>query len=476
MADFDCSHYRLLCGLVIAGLPLKAAATDTAAPSPTEAKLRASENGSTGNTWTLEQALNRALTANPDLLAAKYDYEHQEGTRLQFVARLLPQVNASGSINQRERSLIDFDPHPNPYTGAPATAPTAVAPFGYETRIEIRQTVFDGLSSWNMMKRQSLVTKQSFLVLQGAVARTVATVREGFDAIQLRTEVVEAERRRLDEYAQIVEMTARKHTAGDIPEFELLRAQAEMEGVKADLAEAMRARAQAEQSFRRVLQISDGAGPLKLIGTFEPRPFNLAIEEAIALARTRRPDLEAAALAVKAARAYERSEVGNLTPKFDVFAAYEARSSYYASWQQRRGYSYGVIGEWNIFEGGAARGRRIALRADRRSAEVKLADTEHGVVSKLHELYESLRQARVAMEAQQKGLEMAERAWRDARRLYEVGGASLEQVLEASMTRRRAQSRLGEAIYNYNATVAEIEFSVGGQVSDSIKVTDTWKP
>lgn len=430
-----------------------------------------------GDVWTLERAINRALEANPDLLSAKYEFERQEGARLQMVARLLPQVTGSGSVNQRQRSLVDYDPHRLDRDHPVTSLQTGIAIYGYDFRVEVRQTVFDGLSSWSAAKRQRLLSQQAFLVLESAVSRTVSSVRQGFDAIQLRTAVVEAERRRLDEYAQLVDMTERKQKAGDIPEFELLRAQAEMEGARADLAEAMRALAQADQSFRRLLQIPETPGvALKLEGHFEPRPFDLPLEDAISTARLHRPDLEAASLAVKAARAGEKAEIGSMLPKFDVFASYDTRSSYYNSGLELSGWSYGAVGQWNIFEGGASRGRRMALRADRRNAEVKLAEAEHGVVSKLHELYEGLHQARVAMEAQRKSVDMSERAWRDARRLYEVGQASLEQVLEASMTRRRAESRLGEAIYNYNATVAEIEFAVGGQVSDSIKVPDTWKP
>jgi outer membrane protein len=425
--------------------------------------------------WTLERALARAMEANPDLLAAKYDVERQEGARLQVQARLLPSINASAGLNQREQALVDLPPseRTNP---PPPSADTAVALRAFDMSIVVRQVLFDGLSSWNQAKRQQLLGKESYLNLLGAVARTVSLVRQGFDAILLKTEAVAAEHRRVDEYVQLVEWTARKNAAGEVPEFELLRAEAELEGARADLADAVRALGQAEQSFRRLLQISDSAGPINLEGRFEPRLFDLPLAEAISRARANRPDLKAAALEVEAARRSQLADTGNYLPKVDAFASYGTRSSYYSSSIRLNGWTYGIEGQWNIFEGGAARGRRMSLRADRRAADTKLAQTEQGIVSSLHELYQGLEQSKVAMEAQGKSVSMSARASRDARRQYEVGSANLEQVLQAGITYRRAESRFNDVVYGYNSTVAQIELAVGGQVSDSLKVPETWKP
>ena len=425
--------------------------------------------------WTLERALARAVEANPDLLAAKYDVERQEGVRLQLQARLLPNVSANAGLSQREQALVDLPPseRANP---PPPSADTAVALRSYDMNIEVRQILFDGLSSWNQAKRQKLVAKQAYLSLLGTVAATVNLVRQGFDAILLRTASVAAEGRRVEEYAQLVDLTVRKNLAGEIPEFELLRAEAELEGARADLAEAVRSLGQAEQSFRRLLQISDATGPLKLVGKFVPRPFDLPLAEAIKRAQVNRPDLQAAALGVEAARRNQLSETGGYLPKIDAFASYGSRSSYYSTSIRLNGWTYGVQGQWALFDAGAARGRRASLRADQRSAETKLAQTEQGIVSNLHELYQGLEQSRVAMEAQGKGVAISARATRDAHRQYEVGAANLEQVLQTGITYRRAESRLNEAIFSYNAIIAQIELSVGGQISDSLKVPDTWKP
>jgi outer membrane protein len=420
------------------------------------------------DTWTLEQAVTRALEANTDLLTAKHELERQEGVRLQVRARMLPTIAASAGVNQREAGLVDALRDKNGNL-PPPSKDNPVALFGYDMRIDARQTVFDGLSSWNATRRQGLLSRQAFLTFQGAREKTVSLVRQGFDAILMRNAAMEAERGRVDEYKRLVDLTERKQRAGEIPEFELLRVQAGLEEARADLAEATRAQGQAEQAFRRLLQISPTTGPLNLQGRFEPRNFALPLENAVGQAKANRPDLQAASVAVEAARRNQKAELGSYLPKIDAFASYGARTSYYTSSIRLKGWTYGLSGQWDIFDGGAARGRRAALRADERNAEERLADVEHGIVSRLYELYQGLQQAKVAMETQNNSVKLNDRAARDAQRQYEVGAASLEQVLQAEIAHRQSITRMNQAIYNYNSIVADIEFSIGGQVQDSFK-------
>jgi outer membrane protein len=423
--------------------------------------------------WTLERALDRAMEANGELLAAKHEFERQEGIRLQLRARLLPSVAISGASSERGQGLVDEAPSQRL---VPPNPDTAVALYSYDARIEIRQLVFDGLSSWHQVKRQQLVSKQAYLTLYTTAIRTATQVRQSFDAIQMRASMLASEQRRVQDFEQLLKVTTRKHAVGEIPEFEMLRVDAELQGARAELADAARALGQAEQAFRRLLQVVDNGQPLQLSGQFVARDFKLPLDEAIQRAVANRPDLEGAALAVEAARRNERSQKGRYLPRVEVFGSYGARSSYYNSGYRLDGWTFGAQGQWSLFEGGAARGQDAVLRAERRAAEDKLTDTRHQITSRLRDLYQGLQQARVAMEAHSRSVSLASRSSRDATRMYDAGQASLEQVLQTAVTFRRAEARQAESIFTYNSLVADIEFSVGGQLGDSVPLTPRWKP
>lgn len=415
-------------------------------------------DGTQVHVWTLADALQRAMEANPDVVEARHRIEGQEGVRLQVQARLLPQVSGVATFDEREERLIDRSAFE---LGQPPSRQTAVAQQSYDARLEIRQLVFDGFSSWNQIKRQKLLERQAYLSLQNVASRTASLVRQVFDAVLMRQQILETEQRRIEGLQQLVEVTRRKRAAGEIPEFEQLRAETELQSAQADLAQAKRGLLEAEETFRRLLQVPATGERLRLEGTFGQRHFTMDFRAAVEAARAHRSDLESAQLQVEASKLQQRSILGLFSPSVELYASYGTRSSYYDFNRALDGWTVGVMGRWNVFDGGENFGRLKSQRAERRIAESQLAEIQHQIDSQLSELFEGLAQTGEAIAARRKTLDLADRALHQARLLYDAGQASLEQILQAELSQRRAQNGLFEAVFGYNATVAQIEYATG---------------
>lgn len=409
--------------------------------------------------WDLSGALQRAMQENPEVLAARYEAEREEGVRLQVQAQLLPRLSASASTDERQESLVDRSAGE---LGLPPSARSAVAKWGYDVRVEVRQLVFDGLATWNDLSRQKLRQRQAVLRLAGVANEVVAAVRQSYDAVLVRRAQLDAERQRVADLSQLADYAARKHAVGEIAELDSLNAQAQWQSARAELADIERELTMAEQQFARLLHLPADGGPLRLTGRFEPREFALEYSTAVSLAFKRRPDLEAAQLAVQASKRQQYALNGDLLPRFEAYANWAQRSSYYNSSRTLDGWTIGATGTWSIFDGGAMIGKRKAALAERRIAETKLEDIELQIGSRLRELYQSLAQTRQSMAAQDSSRQLAARAFQAARRLYENGQASLEQVLQAQLMSRQAGNRYLEAVYRFNASVASIEQAIGG--------------
>src|SRR5690606_7928401 len=251
----------------------------------------------------------------------------------------------------------------------------------------------------------------------------------------------------------------------------------ELEASRAEYSEAQRLLTESEQSFRRLLHLDPIAEHLSLEGELSMRDFDLPLNEALSRALTQRPDLEAAEAAVEVSKAQQRALIGGYLPTLEAYAGYGLRSSYYNSGNQLEGWTIGAVAQWDIFDGFSNRGRLKAQLPERRIADTRLASVEHQATTQLRDLYQGLAHSRDAIQAQQKSLDLAARALSQAKRLYEAGQTSLEQVLQTETAHRRAQNSFSEAVYSYNATIAQIEFAVGGQLADTIVgPTESWKP
>src|SRR5690606_18147301 len=241
---------------------------------------------------------------------------------------------------------------------------------------------------------------QAYLCLRITANRIASLVRQSFDAVLLRQQIVAAEARRIEQLGQLVQYTARKRAVGEIAEFELLRAETELEASRAEYSEAQRLLTESEQAFRRLLHLEPIAERLTLEGELIMRDFDLPIDEALSRALSLRPDLEAAETAVEASKAQQRALVGAYLPTVEAYAGYGLRSSYDDSGNQLEGWTIGAVAQWDIFDGLANRGRRKAQMAERRIAETRLASVEHQVSTQLRELYQGLAHSRDAVQAQ----------------------------------------------------------------------------
>jgi len=277
----------------------------------------------------------------------------------------------------------------------------------------------------------------------------------------MRQQILVTERRRVEGLQQIVDVTRRKREAGEIPEFEQLRAETELQAAVAEVAQARRELTDAEEIFRRLLQLPAVPGPLQLEGQLRQRTFAMDFQSAVLAARNRRADLQSAQLQVDASKLQQRAVMGGFAPSLELFASYGVRSSYYDFNRRLDGWTVGAVGRWNLFDGGENLGRLRSQIAERRIAEAQLAEVQHQIDSQLSELFEALAQSAEAISAREQTLQLADRALRQARLLYEAGQTSLEQVLQAELSQRRAQNGLYQATLSYNVTVAQIEYSTG---------------
>jgi hypothetical protein len=412
--------------------------------------------------WTLPAALDRAMQSNSEIVSARLEVEREEGARWQVRARMLPRVSATASTDERDTSLIDRSPTE---FNQPPSQRSAVAKWGYDVRVEVRQMVFDGLVTSNLVERQRLRREQAALRITAVANEVVTAVRQSYDAVLVRRAQLAAETQRVADLSQLADYAARKQALGEIAELDSLNARSLLETARAEQADIEREVTLAEQQFARLLQLPESSGPIVLEGEFAVRTFEMEYSTAAALAFKRRPDLESATLAVESSRRQLKALKGDMLPRFDAFASWSNRSSYYDSSRTLDGWTIGATGNWSLFDGGDSRGRRRAALAEQRIAEVKLDELELQIGSRLRELYQTLAQTRKTMAAQENGRQFATRAFQAARRLYENGQASLEKVLQAQMISRQADNRYLEAVFRYNLTVAQIEQSIGGAVT-----------
>ncbi len=425
-------------------------------------------SGELPESWSLAEAINRALQVNPDILFAAAATARQQGLKTQLKAELLPRVLLSTSLDTRDEGLIDRAPGE---LLVPPTDQTAIARDRYDGRIEFRQMVFDGAQRRNRYRQQVLRTDATLATQEDTERRTIASVKQSFDALLFYLSVVEIRKATVQTFETILDFAEKRKDAGDVTEFETLRVRTELKSAEANLAQTQSELITAEQFFRRLLQLPQPADPRKsrieLRGTLKEKSFGLTLEHSLQLALTTRKDLQAARYQWEAARRGVAAAYREWLPTLETFAHYATRSSYYDSNRRLDGWTVGVVGQWDLFSSFRRKGLLLSEKADAAAAEIRLRELEYGISSKLQELYALLVQTRSVIDYHRASTALGTKSLQQAERLYEIGQVGLEEVLTAQIALRRAQTNLSRSVYNYNSTLAQIEYAVGKPLNEA---------
>ncbi len=440
--------------------------TPTATPEQTSKQIAAISqpvaDPKEGTAWTLEGAFEQALSGNPDLRLALEAVRRETGVYLQLRAGLLPRLDVSGNYERRADSLTD---RPDSERLLPADRQTPVATASFLGRIEIRQTFFDGLTAWNDAGRGRYSRDRRIWLARDMALRTVTKVEQAYDALLFYQAAGRLYDRTAAARARLLEITRQRNKAGDVPEYQVLRVQTELQSSQTDVAEASSQQTTAEETFRQTLfipQSEKNNDRIRLTETLGPRKFDLPFEEAVRLARAKRSDIEAARSALAGARAAVRAAYGDFFPKIEGYANLQARSSYFTSdFNQRlQGWAVGVQGSWSLFDGFGATGRLQVAKSDQRTALVQANQLDYLLLSEMKSLYGTLERSRAAIASQKSAVDYGEKGYSQAERSYELGQASFEDVLGAEVAWRRANLGYLQAVYQNNTAIAQLEYSI----------------
>ena len=370
----------------------------------------------------------------------------------------------STDYEKRANGLTD---RPTSEQDLPANQQTQVATASYYGRVEIRQTIFDGGSAWNDAGRGKFSRDRRVWLARDMALRTVTKVEQAYDALLYYQAAGKLYERTTAARNRLLEITRQRNVAGDVPPFQVLRAQTELQSAQTDEVESVSQQTSATESFRQTLFIpqSDKTknDPIRLTEeTLEPRKFDVPFEEAIRLARAKRYDIEAARSALAGAKAAVRSAYGDFFPKIDAYANYQIRSSYFTADidQKLEGWTVGVQGSWNIFDSFGTVGKIQTARSDERTALIQANQLDYNLVSEMKSLYGTLDHAHAAIASQKAAVEFGEKGYNQAERSYELGQASFEDLLGAEVAWRRASLGYLQAVYQNNTTVAQLEYAV----------------
>jgi outer membrane protein len=195
------------------------------------------------------------------------------------------------------------------------------------------------------------------------------------------------------------------------------------------------------------------------------REFTGTLDEAIAFGMERRPDLLAAHKSLDAARHGVRSAWSTYLPtlggsgSLTWFNGSSGDTVLYDN--SHRTLTYSLTVSWNIFDGFWRERQLAQAKITRNNSRAQLSDQRNNVIVGIKTAYLDIEQTKLQQEVAAENVAAADEDLRITQEKYNLGAATILDLLNAQVSLKEAQVSLIRAEFDHNLAIARLENAMG---------------
>jgi outer membrane protein TolC len=410
-------------------------------PAPAQTKTQASETQQPNSVrLTLQDAIQRALQANLNVLAGGTQVDEAEGTRMRRLsAALLPRVTAQTYANVQNRDLRAFGLS---LPGLPI--PNVVGPFSnYDFRIYAQQNIVD-LESYRGLKASEQAVDAGKMNLRDArdlIVRAIAALYLNAQSAAARTESAQS---RVTDSNTLYKLAKDKHDAGTATGVDVLRAEVQLANDRQALLIAENQHQQSLLALARNLGMDPGT-PLELAEPLLYRPLSQSeAETLVPSALAARADYLSLASQRRELVEQQRANRARSYPKLSMNGNFGGIGRSIGG-VQATGLLQGQI-DFTVFDRDRT-GEAVELASRVKRIDDQIADLRRGIDEDIREALLNLDSAAQQVTVAEEGQSLARRELELAQDRFQSGTANNVEVVTA-------QDELARAEENYILAVS----------------------
>ena len=459
------SHFRQCMnslGLIL--VFLLAGGSSFAQVTITEQAQGAGANPTTGApvTITLQDALERARSNNPQYRSALTDLGLAREDRVQARAALLPNVNYDTSFIYTEGT----GPLPvacaNPTLGCPTSR--FIANNGVHEYIS-QGNAHEALSLTNFAdyRRSSAALAQARAKAEIAARGLVVTVTQSYYGLVVTERKYATAQRAAAEAARFLDISQKLENGGEVAHADVVKARIQAQQQQRDLQETQLGMERSRLDLAVLLfpDFNQNFAIVDDLQTPEPLPNFAEVEAA---GKKNNPDLRAALAAFQAAKHEVTAAWGGLLPSLSLDYLYGIDSNQFAlktNGVRNLGYSTVASLQIPIFSWGSDRSKLKQAELRRDQAHVELTFAQRELLSHLRQFYSEAETSRQEMESLASSAELAADSMRLTTLRYQAGESTVLEVVDAQNTLTQARNAYDDGQARFRVAVANLQTLTG---------------
>jgi outer membrane protein TolC len=413
-------------------------------------------------TITLQDALERARSNNPQYRSALTDLGLAREDRVQARAALLPNVNYDASFIYTQGT----GPLPvacaNPTLGCPTSR--FIANNGVHEYIS-QGNAHEALSLTNFAdyRRSSAALAQARAKAEIAARGLVVTVTQSYYGLVVTERKYATAQRAAAEAARFLDISQKLENGGEVAHADVVKARIQAQQQQRDLQETQLGMERSRLDLAVLLfpDFNQNFAIVDDLQTPEPLPNFAEVEAA---GKKNNPDLRAALAAFQAAKHEVTAAWGGLLPSLSLDYLYGIDSNQFAlktNGVRNLGYSTVASLQIPIFSWGSDRSKLKQAELRRDQAHVELTFAQRELLSHLRQFYSEAVTSRQEMESLASSAELAADSMRLTTLRYQAGESTVLEVVDAQNTLTLARNAYDDGQARFRVAVANLQTLTG---------------
>ncbi len=413
----------------------------------------------------LSDAVARALENNPDLAV---DAPGRQAARSEFKATragYLPRLDFEQSYLAGNNPVFVFGTllTQQQFTAGNFSLPSLNAPSAMDnlqTRATVQQNIWDFGRTRNRREQARLGIDLADQSNEEHKLQVLFSVFGGYYATSLAEDAIETARAALRSAEAIESQAKSRVESGLAVEADLLRSRVYLSAAK---QQEIQAQGQLETACAQLNRLM--GNPLgQAIGETAPltvKNISIPVEDTlISEQKKRRPDYQNLLTELRQAEVAVNSRAKERLPVIAGYTTWEADNPSLNDYGGNN-WAAGITLRWNLFAGGSDAAQLEASRQRREQKRRQISAMESAMQLEIRRALIQYRAAEQQVFAAQTAEAQSEEGLRILRNRYDVGLATMTDLLSAETARSAARTGLAEAIYRQRLSYAQIEYAAG---------------
>ena len=402
---------------------------------------------------TMSQAESIAIAQNTDVLSAKAQYEKTAAAYLSAWSSFLPSASASASWRRYDKEMISFRNDEMFYSKD-----------SYSLGLSASLPIFSGGKDFLSLKQMGISRDVAFISYLDKISQVSADVISYYLAVVQSSMEIEIAQQSLDRALEEQKTVDEKLSLGSASEVEASKMRVQVAQKKLALIQAQNNLQRNREKLCAKLNFPLDTS-FVVDTTLSPPPVVKIPPLTEFLSDIENRTVKQAKLNLRIARLERTSSYLNYLPRLSLSANWSWNGAdfpdNFSSIADEGSFSYGLSLSWTLFSGTSRIGEIKSASANFLQNSATLDNTTILAEQNVREAYRTMTEAAASFELSKAQVEDAKLTLSATKKRYELGSATLLELLDAELSLEQAQLQKISAIVGYYRARAQLQYLTG---------------